>query len=55
MRVRLGEPVGADVPMNIEIGDHAVIDKLALHEVAGKLDALCLVHLAWDGELDLAR
>jgi hypothetical protein len=40
--------------MHIEVGDHAAIDKLGLHEIAGKLDALGLAHLARDGELDFA-
>ena len=55
MRVRLGHAVGADIPMHIEIGDHAAIDELVAHEVAGQLDALLLGHLARDRELDLAR
>src|SRR3546814_5701037 len=41
--------------MDIEVGDHAGIDELALHKVAGELDALRLIHLARDRELDLAR
>src|SRR5690606_39682385 len=40
MGMGLWHAVLADVPMHVEIGDHAVIDKLGLHEVAGKLDAL---------------
>ena len=40
--------------MHIEIGDHALIDKLGLHEVAGQFDALRLCHLARNGELHLA-
>src|SRR3546814_355270 len=46
--------VRADIPMDIEIGDHAAIDKLGLDEVTGKLDALCLRYLARNGKLDLA-
>src|SRR3546814_5113426 len=55
MGVGFGLPVGADIPMDIEVGDHAGIDELALHKVAGELDALRLIHLARDRELDLAR
>lgn len=40
--------------MHIEIGDHAQTYELRLCEVAGEFDALCLRHLARDGELDLA-
>src|SRR3546814_5851936 len=55
MGVWFGLPVGADIPMDIEVGDHAGIDELALHKVAGELDALRLIHLARDRELELAR
>lgn len=41
--------------MHIQIGDHALIDKLQLREVAGKFDALRLTHLAWNDELDPTR
>src|SRR3546814_11516553 len=54
MGMGFGESVGPDVPMDIEVGDHACINELALHKVAGKLDALRLDHLAGDCELDLA-
>ena len=54
MGVGLGRPVLGHVPMHIEIGDHALIDELRLHEVAGEFDALGLRHLARKGELDLA-
>src|SRR3546814_20309443 len=40
--------------MDSDVGDHACINELALHKVAGKLDALRLDHLAGDCELDLA-
>src|SRR3546814_12316717 len=40
MGMGFGESVGPDVPMDIEVGDHACINELALHKVAGKLDAL---------------
>jgi hypothetical protein len=53
MRVRLGFAVRPNIPMDIEIGDHAAIDKLALDKVAGQLDAIRLDHLAGNGELDL--
>lgn len=36
MRVRLGFAIGADVTVNVEVGDHAPVDELARHEVAGK-------------------
>ena len=55
MGVRPGEAVGADVPVHIEIGDHAEVDELALHEVPGQRDPIGLAHLAGNGELDLAR
>jgi hypothetical protein len=54
MGMGLRHPVLADVPMHIQVGDHALIDKLGLREVAGQLDALRLRHLARNGELDLA-
>ena len=54
MSMGLGRPVLGHVPMHIEVGDHALIDKLRLHEVAGQFDALRLGHLARKGELDLA-
>ncbi len=55
MGVGLGLAVRADVPMHIEIGDHAAIDHLALDECAGELNGLGLIQLARKGELDLAR
>ena len=55
MCVRLGQPVLADIPMYVEIGNHALVDELSLHKVAGQRNALALVHLARDCELDLAR
>lgn len=54
MGMGLRHPVLADVPMHIEVGDHALIDKLRLCEVAGKFDPLRLRHLARNGELHLA-
>src|ERR1700757_5220853 len=50
----LGHPICTNIPMHIEVGDHAQTYELGLHEVAGELDALCLCHLAWNGEFDLA-
>ena len=47
-------PALTDVPMHIQIGDHALVDKLISREVAGEFDALCLRHLAGNGELHLA-
>src|SRR3546814_14616397 len=54
MGVWLGFAVSADIPMNIEVGDHPAIDKLATYKVTGKLDSLLLVQLARDGKLDFA-
>ena len=54
MGVGLGPPVLGHAPMHIEVGDHALIDELGLHEIAGEFDALRLGHLARKGELDLA-
>ena len=54
MSMGFGETVGADIPMHIEIGDHAAIDELGLHELAREANALRLVQLARDRELDLA-
>ena len=54
MGVGLGQAVLADVPMHVEIGDHAPIDEFAPSEVAGELDALRLRQFARDGEFDLA-
>jgi len=54
MRVRLGLAVVANVPMDIEIGDHAFLDELGFHELARQLDVFFLRQLAGQGELDLA-
>ncbi len=54
MGMRFGHAVLGHVPMHIEIGDHAPIHELGLHEVAGQFDALRLRHLARNGEFDLA-
>ncbi len=55
MGVRLGAAVLGDVPMHVEVGDHAAIDELPLHVIPGQRDALRLVHLTGQGKLDLAR
>src|SRR3546814_7677730 len=39
MGVWLGFAVSADIPMNIEVGDHPAIDKLATYKVTGQLDS----------------
>ena len=52
--VGFGQAVFGDVPMHVEIGDHARTYELRLREVAGEFNALCLRHLARKGELDLA-
>ena len=48
------QAIRADVPMHIEVGDHALVDEFGLHEVAGEFDALALTHLTRQGELHLA-
>src|SRR3546814_7552204 len=40
MRVRLGLPVLAHVPMYIHVRDHAAFDELLFDKIAGELDAL---------------
>ena len=55
MRVRLGETVAADIPMDIEVGDHSAIYELCLYELAREPDSLGPVQLTRNGELDLAR
>ena len=55
MGMGFGQPVRADVPMHIEVGDHASIDNLGSNEIAGKLDALRLRQFAGNGELHLSR
>ena len=54
MGMGFGHAVFGPVPMHIEIGDHASIDKFAPNEVAGQFDAVAFTHLARDGEFDLA-
>ena len=54
MGMGLGTAVFADVPMDVEIGDHALGNKLALHKIARQFDSLRLAHLAGNRELDLA-
>ena len=54
MRMRLGPAVGAYVPMDIKVGDHAAGDELPLDKVARQFDSLALVEFTRDGELDLA-
>jgi hypothetical protein len=55
MGMGFGQAVVGPVPMHVEIGDHAPVDELSSHEVAGQLDRLRLRHLARQGELQLAR
>lgn len=40
MGMRVGASVFCPIPMHIEIGDHAAIDKLRLYVVSGQLNAL---------------
>src|SRR3546814_6321234 len=54
MGMGFGLAVRTDVPMHIQIRDHPAIDKFGLHEIAGKLDAIDLAHLARNGKFDLA-
>ena len=54
MGMGFGHAVFAEIPMHIEIGDHASIHEFAPSEVAGEFDALALRHLAGDCEFDLA-
>lgn len=54
MGVWFGLAVRADIPMHIEVGDHALFDELGFGEFAGQLDALFLGQLARNGEFDLA-
>ncbi len=54
MGVRLGFAVLANIPMDIEIGDHAFFDEFSLHELARQPDVVFLRQFAGQGELDLA-
>jgi hypothetical protein len=54
MGMGFGHAVFGHIPMHIEIGDHAPIHEFAPNEVAGEFNALGLIHLARDGEFDLA-
>ena len=55
MGMGFGLAIRAYVPMHIEVGDHAAIDKLGGHEISRQFDALRLGHFARNGELDFAR
>src|SRR3546814_853844 len=52
MRVRLGLPVLAHVPMPIEVRHHPELDELLFDELAAELEPLLLVQLARNRELD---
>src|SRR3546814_17264746 len=54
MRMRLGFAVDADVPMHVELGDHAAFDELPLAELARARAPLPVRHLPRDGDLTLA-
>src|SRR3546814_581904 len=54
MRVWLGLPVLSQVPMHVHVRDHAALDKLLFDKIAGEPDALFLVQLARNRELDFA-
>src|SRR3546814_2691505 len=51
MGVGLGHPVLAHVPMDIEVRDHAALDKLLFDKFAGERYALGLIHFARNREL----
>src|SRR3546814_11440734 len=53
MGVGFGLAIGTDIPMDVEVGDHAAVDNFARDELARERDALLLRHLARDRELDL--
>src|SRR3546814_3510348 len=55
MRVRLGLPFLAHIPMYIHVRDHAAFDELFFYKIANELDALLLVQLARNRKLHLAR
>jgi len=44
----------SDVPMDIQVGDHAADDELPSDKVARQFDSLALVEFAREGELDFA-
>lgn len=50
----LGHAVCAHVPMDIDVSDHAVINKLGFHKITGEIDDLLLIHLARNRKFDLA-
>ena len=54
MRVRLGLSVAANIPVHVEVGNHAARHELFCHELTGERDALLPGQLARDGKLDLA-
>jgi len=54
MGVGLCLAILANIPMDIEIGDHAFLHELGFHEFARQLDVVFLRQLAGKGELDLA-
>src|SRR3546814_17373496 len=54
MGVWLGFAVSADIPMNIEVGDHPALDQLATYKDTGKPDSLLMVQLAREGKLNFA-
>ncbi len=52
--MRLGTAILCPVPMHIEIGDHALADKLSLNKVARQFDALRLAEFTRQGKLHFA-
>jgi hypothetical protein len=55
MCMRRGLPVRAEVPMHIQVGDHAARDELVSHELACEPDPFFRVELAWNRAFDFAR
>ncbi|MNQ29567.1 hypothetical protein D3C85_428800 [compost metagenome] len=53
--VRLGRTVFGSVPMHIEVGHHAPVDELLLHERSSQLDPIHAAHFTRNGKLHLAR
>ena len=53
MRMGFWQSICIPVPMHVKIGNHTLIHELRSREVAGERDALCLTHLARNGELYL--
>ena len=55
MGVGLHHAVCADVPVDIEVGDHPALDKFLADKITGQVDALLLTQFARNREFDFAR